>query len=737
MTRAETVDPVAEVRRLQHCLSDLISLLAVPASWRGKEPPDILATLLDVLIATLHLDFAAARLDASVGGSVFEVARLPQGRESGIGPDELIPALGPWLVPALPEGPLAVANPLDAGREAMIARFRLGLHEDVGVVLAGSSRPDFPTEMERLLLRVASNQAAIAVQEARRWREQRRIGEELEQRVAVRTAQLTAANRELLQRIAERQRAERRLAAQHAVTHALSGCETLTEAAPALLRAIGEQLGWEWGALWVVDRRTAALHCQTVWHAPGVEAGPLDAASADSRFVPDHGVLGRVWRTAEPLWIPDVVTDAGFLRKAAASTSGLASLVAFPIRIGGDTLGVIEFLSREKREPDEEQLAALTAIGSQIGQFLERKQAEIALRRSEAYLAEAQALTGTGSWARRVPSGVSYWSEEVFRIFGVEPATTRPTPQLLRELWHPADRDATEAAIEAAVRTQQRFDIETRIVRPDGATRHVHILGRPVLDAGGALIEFMGVTMDVTERKRAERALRRAREHTMRARFEAILDERTRLAREMHDTLLQGFTGVALQLVAVAGRVTEPEEAVPALRGVILLAQRTLADARRAVWGLRAPSLADEDLAATLRTVVDDTLRPANLAFTCEVAGTARELPPDTEAVVVRVAQETLANVVKHARARSVSVHAHFGGRSFTLTIRDDGDGFVVDPDFRSYGGHWGLIGMRERASQVRGTIRVTSAPGAGTEVVLRVPYLKAKRTAPSTDGPG
>ena len=229
--------------------------------------------------------------------------------------------------------------------------------------------------------------------------------------------------------------------------------------------------------------------------------------------------------------------------------------------------------------------------------------------------------------------------------------------------------------------------------------------------------------MDVTDRKRAERALRRARERALETRFAAVLEERTRLARDIHDTLLQGFTGIALKLVAASSRVTDPPESVAALRDLIGLAQQTLTDARRAVWDLRSPALAGRDFPAAVRNAVEDCVRGTTLELECGVGGSPRPVEPDVEAVVVRVAQEAVTNVVKHADAQTVRVRLSFETRRVRLSVIDDGRGFAVEPNFQAYGGHWGLLGMRERASQVRGKLSLRSTPGHGTELVLLVPY--------------
>ncbi len=353
------------------------------------------------------------------------------------------------------------------------------------------------------------------------------------------------------------------------------------------------------------------------------------------------------------------------------------------------------------------------------------RRAEAELRRSEAYLAEAQRLSHTGSWARdlRQPED-SYWSAEGYRIFRVDP-DRHPALVLreMRERVHPDDWPRLKAAAEQAIRDNTDFEVNYRAVLPDGAVRYIHSVGHPLTNAGGEVVELVGTVMDVTDRKRAERALRRARERTLEARFAAVLAERTRLAREIHDTLLQGFTGLALKLLAATNRVTGPPETIAALREVVLLAQKTLTDARHAVWDLRAPTLTRGDFAAALRSAAEDCVRDTGLSVEYECSGLTRPLDPEIEGVAMRVLQESITNVVKHAAARTVRVDLSFQPQRFRLSIADDGRGFAVDPEFQTYGGHWGLLGMRERTSQVRGKLSVRSAPGQGTEIVVRLPY--------------
>ncbi|MDB4910148.1 MAG: signal transduction histidine kinase [Gemmatimonadetes bacterium] len=228
---------------------------------------------------------------------------------------------------------------------------------------------------------------------------------------------------------------------------------------------------------------------------------------------------------------------------------------------------------------------------------------------------------------------------------------------------------------------------------------------------------------------RVARARRQERIRAMKSRFAGALEERTRLAREIHDTLLQGVTGVALQLRAVLPHFqAAPASAVSTLSSIVELAEKTGRDARQAVWDLRPVVLGEnalpEALDITARRLTDGT----RIAVRVVVSGQARQLPVEHQTAVVRVVQEAVSNAVRHAAPREVRLRVDFGSRRLRVVVSDDGRGFTVRDDFRSYAGHWGLLGMRERATRLGGAIEVQSLPAQGTTVTLLLPYAS---TAP------
>jgi GAF domain-containing protein len=174
--------------------------------------------------------------------------------------------------------------------------------------------------------------------------------------------------------VIEQRIAERRYKAQYAVTKVLADSPSLADAAPRILQAICQSLDWDVGMLWTLDQSTH-LRCMDVWQRSNI-APDFETLSRVMTFSRGVGLPGRVWQTGEPSWIPDVVQDGNFPRIRAALQERLQSAFAFPIQWDGIVLGILEFFSREIRKPDEGLLQMFSAIGSQIGQFTERKRAE-------------------------------------------------------------------------------------------------------------------------------------------------------------------------------------------------------------------------------------------------------------------------------------------------------------------------------------------------------------------------
>src|SRR5690348_11798825 len=180
--------------------------------------------------------------------------------------------------------------------------------------------------------------------------------------------------------VTEMKRDEDLLLAQYSVTRVLAEAPSLQEAAPQILKNICETLEWAVGTLWQLDKKEGVLSSVETWHIPTANVSEFSAVTRSRTFDRGIGLPGRVWGEASALWIEDVTKDANFPRARIASKEGVHSAFGFPILLGDEVLGVLEFFSHQIRQPDTKLLNLLAAVGSQIGQFIERTEAEAALR---------------------------------------------------------------------------------------------------------------------------------------------------------------------------------------------------------------------------------------------------------------------------------------------------------------------------------------------------------------------
>ncbi|MBW4424943.1 MAG: response regulator [Nostoc desertorum CM1-VF14] len=178
-----------------------------------------------------------------------------------------------------------------------------------------------------------------------------------------------------------RKRTEQHLKAQYSTTRVLAESTTINEAMPQILQGICESLGWNLSEFWIIDQQANLLSLQNTWYKISLEMQEFDIFSRQITFAPGIGLPGRVWASAEPVWIADVVKDQNFLRSQIAAQAELHGAFGFPIRTGKKILGVITCFSNEIQQPDPDLATVMHSIGEQVGQFIERKQAEEELQR--------------------------------------------------------------------------------------------------------------------------------------------------------------------------------------------------------------------------------------------------------------------------------------------------------------------------------------------------------------------
>jgi PAS domain S-box-containing protein len=305
--------------------------------------------------------------------------------------------------------------------------------------------------------------------------------------------------------VTESRRAEQRLLAQYRVTRILAEAATLDEATPKILQAMCECLGWDRGSLWRIDREAGVLRLAELWHAPSVVAPQFDAATRMTTFRPGSGILGRVWASRAPIYIPDISQDPEVPHRDAAEREGLHAAFAFPILLGSEVLGVMGFLSRNVWRPDQELLDMMATLGSQIGQFTKRTAAvdELQLRVSMLQNIPVAAWSVT-------PDGTPDIVNQLWHEYtGQTPEYVNSHPEAWMGTLHPEDRERASQSYWDGIRSGRGFTMEARFLRACDETYRWHLnCAVPVHDAEGNILRFVGTSTDVHDWRQVQEALR-------------------------------------------------------------------------------------------------------------------------------------------------------------------------------------------------------------------------------------
>jgi ligand-binding sensor domain-containing protein/signal transduction histidine kinase len=221
----------------------------------------------------------------------------------------------------------------------------------------------------------------------------------------------------------------------------------------------------------------------------------------------------------------------------------------------------------------------------------------------------------------------------------------------------------------------------------------------------------------------------RRRMNRAKLQFSLVLAERNRIARDLHDTLAQGFAGIGFQLEAVAARIVEaPVQAQNHLQVALQMVRQSLAEARRSVLNLRSSTSENGDLASALAQTARRLSPNQSVEVQSSIVGSVRSLPAKIEDNLLRIGQEAIVNSLKYAHAGHLWIELDYLDHNVVLRVRDDGEGFDSARLSANEEPHFGLLGMRERARQMGGSLNVTSSPGRGTGVVLEIPTAAGNR---------
>ena len=544
--------------------------------------------------------------------------------------------------------------------------------------------------------------------------------------------------------ITERRRAEQRQAIEHRVTRILSESETAAAAMPGVLAAFCETLGWTCGARWSLDAETLGFKCEETWSQGDPQVEAFLASSRETTFHPGNaGLIRRVLGSGEPVWIVDVASERSFLRGRQAARAGLRSAFAFPIKLGDEVLGALEFFHRDTQPLDEWLLRTGVAIGLQIGHFMARAQAERELRQSEARFRSLTALSSDWYWEQDEQFRLTLMSDRFVERTGID-----PSPFIGRPRWEQPALNLTEADWARHKAQLERhepfFDFELEREGPDGNSIWLSVTGEPVFE-DRKFRGYRGVGTDITDRKRAQAVLRAAYDELARSNSELqqfayvashdlqeplrmigsytqLLERRygDRLdsdAREFMAFIVDGATRMKQlieDLLAYSRVGTRGKELRPVQAGAAL---------ERALVNLRAA------IEASGASVTHDAL-PGVIA-------------DDTQ--LTQLFQNLIGNAIKF-RKKDEPLRVHVGvkdaGRHWRFSVADNGIG--IEPQYferifmvfqrlhtrDEYPGTGiGLAICKKVIDRHRGRIWVESAPGEGSRFIFTIPKIQKGET--------
>jgi PAS domain S-box-containing protein len=350
---------------------------------------------------------------------------------------------------------------------------------------------------------------------------------------------------------------------------------------------------------------------------------------------------------------------------------------------------------------------------------------EDALRQSEERWRLAADNTGLGTFDFDPRTGKLIWSDVSKSYFGLPPDAV-VDDATFRKGVHPEDRDRVQGIVDDAMRPESRGEYATEyrtIGINDGKERWISAWGRVLFDRHKQPERFIGLMLDISEKKRREKAAE-ATHNEIRALAASLLtaqeEERRRVSRELHDQICQQLAALSIDIGALAVTFPSPEDAQKQLKALQVRLVKAAEETRLIAYQLHPSVVDDLGLMFAMRALCEEFSERQDVAVEFDGGTLPGSIPREIGACLYRVAQESLQNVAKHSDAKHVSVTLSLNNTSLVLSIEDDGVGFNTET-VKGKGG-LGLISMNERVRSVNGTLSIVSRPSHGARITVQIP---------------
>ena len=508
--------------------------------------------------------------------------------------------------------------------------------------------------------------------------------------------------------ITERKQAEDRRLLQFAVTQVLAESASLEDSVPQLLKILAVAQGASVGEFWDLEGEPSRIHLLHQWHAPGKKLAAFALHSQKLVPIVDQSLAGKILASGTPRWIPDIASTPGTVRGGLATLAGLSSSLTLPIQLGKHTLGLLNFLSQYPTEPDPELLKLLVSIGSQIGQFMQRKEAELALREANEFGRQIIGGAQAGIVVYDRTGRIRVWNPFLEQLTG---QSAKEMLGSLTPATFPYPDEKQFAAPFARALAGEVFDTADLAWNLPESERQIWMTTRfaPWRDARKEIVGVIIAIRDLTERKRLEREISEISER-----------ERRQIGRELHDGLGQRLTGMEMISHALASDLEGVAKTIASrARRLNLELRETVTQARLISHGLSpVPPEADGLMRALAQLAASTNGLPGvTCRFACEQPVEVDDLTMATH--LYRIAQEAVNNALKHGKATRIMLRLSESTGSKVLTIRNNGHALARR---KISGDGMGLNVMRHRAEMIGATLDLRSDKRQGVQVICTLP---------------
>lgn len=551
----------------------------------------------------------------------------------------------------------------------------------------------------------------------------------------------------MIKDITARKRVERGFHLLLALTKAISEAPNFDAALQIAVDRICDETAWILGEVWLPSANGAHLQASGIHYCRNAEDEQLQAfraADKETMFAPNEGLAGEVWASAQPKWYWNVaeLSETKYPRVTRAALFGLQTALGVPISVDNKVLAVLVLYRDEPPADGEGIVELISAVAAQLGEVLQRKRVEAALRENEQFLRSIYTGTELGI------AVIDVTDSGEFVIVGTNPALERLTGRSAQSIqgrriaeFDPSVDPEVLAAVEdyyqRCVESGEPLEYE---IKTSFQAQQAWLLVRlePLKDEDERVHRLINTVIPITERKQAENernrlleALDRQRDQlrALASRLATVQEaERHQLARELHDKVGQNLTALAFTLNFVQSQFapesqSQGEKVYRQLDESLNLVEQTTDRIRDVITELRPPMLDEYGLVEALDWYASQFASREGITVTVQGKTIVPRLTNATESTLFRIVQEALSNAAQHGQASRISISIVADTRVVRLIIADNGVGFdptqITSSQKRQA---IGLLGMKERAGALAGSCRIESELGQGTRVVVEVP---------------